>query len=71
MDISPANSALIPPLDAVLGSLAASVQHRVHVSYLEKILASLKNHGTLNPELKLYAAQLEEKYVVKKENSTR
>jgi hypothetical protein len=64
------NGALIPALKAVLGSLAASVQHRVHVSYLEKVLASLKNHRTLNPELKLYAAQLEEKYVVKKEKAT-
>jgi hypothetical protein len=62
------NGALIPALKAVLGSLAASVQHRVHVSYLEKVLASLKNHRTLNPELKLYAAQLEEKYVVKQED---
>jgi hypothetical protein len=64
------NNALSSPLQAVLGSLTASVQHRVHVSYLEKILASLKNHRTLNPELKLYAVQLEEKYVVKKEKST-
>jgi len=59
------NNALIPALKAVLGSLAASVQHRVHVSYLEKVLTSLKNHRVLNPELKLYASQLEEKYVVK------
>jgi hypothetical protein len=65
------NGALIPALKAVIGSLAASVQHRVHVSYLEKVLASLKNHRTLDPELKLYAAQLEEKYVVKQGNSSR
>jgi len=65
------NGALIPALKAVIGSLAASVQHRVHVSYLEKVLASLKNHRTLNPEFRLYASQLQEKYVVKKENSTR
>lgn len=64
------NSALIPALKAVLGSLVGSVQHRVHVSYLEKVLASLKNHPNLNPELKLYASQLEEKYVVKQENLT-
>lgn len=59
------NSALNPALHAVLGSLAASVRHRVHVAYLEKVLISIKNRSTLNPELKLYAAQLEEKYVVK------
>jgi hypothetical protein len=64
------NSALGPALHAVLGSLAASVRHRVHVAYLEKVLVSIKNHRTLNPELKLYAAQLEEKYVVKQGNST-
>ena len=62
------NGALSPALNAVLGSLAASVRHRVHVAYLEKVLVSIKNHSTLNPELKLYAAQLEEKYVVKHEN---
>jgi hypothetical protein len=64
------NSALSPALNAVLGSLAASVRHRVHVAYLEKVLVSIKNHPTLNPELKLYAAQLEEKYAVKQGNST-
>ncbi|NWG03605.1 MAG: hypothetical protein HXY44_12190 [Syntrophaceae bacterium] len=64
------NDALNSPLQAVLGSLVGLVRHRVHVGYLEKIIASLKNHRTLNPELKLYAAQLEEKYVVKKEKST-
>jgi hypothetical protein len=64
------NSALIPPLQGVLGSLVGSVRHRVHVSYLEKVLASLKNHRALNCELKVYVAQLEEKYVVKQGNST-
>ncbi|OGP92377.1 MAG: hypothetical protein A2157_08140 [Deltaproteobacteria bacterium RBG_16_47_11] len=64
------NNALIPALNAVLDSLVASVRHRVHVAYLEKVLISIKNHGTLNPELKLYAGQLEEKYVVKQGNST-
>jgi hypothetical protein len=64
------NSALSPALDAVRGSLAASVRHRVHVAYLEKVLVSIKNHSTLNPELKLYAAQLQEKYIVRHENST-
>jgi hypothetical protein len=63
------NDALGRPLQDVLGSLAGSVRPRVHVSYLEKVLASLKNHSTLNPELKLYTAQLEEKYIVKKEKS--
>jgi hypothetical protein len=64
------NGALIPALKAVLDSLAATVRHRVHLSYLEKVLASIKNHGTLNPELKVYAAQLEEKYVIRHQNST-
>jgi hypothetical protein len=64
------NSALSPALHAVLGSLAASVRHRIHVAYLEKVLVSIKNQNTLNPELKVYAGQLEEKYVVKHENST-
>jgi len=64
------NSALNPALHAVLGSLAASVRQRVHVAHLEKVLVSIKNHSTLKPELKVYAAQLEEKYVVKQENST-
>jgi hypothetical protein len=64
------NSGLIPALNTVLSSLAASVRHRVHVSYLEKVISSLKNHGTLSPEFKVYAAQLEEKYVVKQETST-
>jgi len=63
------NSALNPALNAVLDSLVASVRHRVHVAYLEKVLVSIKSHSTLNPELKLYAAQLEEKYVVKHENT--
>jgi hypothetical protein len=63
------NGALSPALHAVVGSLAASVRHRVHVAYLEKVLVSIKNHSTLNPEFKLYAAQLEEKYVVKHENT--
>lgn len=63
------NDALSPALHAVLDSLAASVRHRVHVAYLEKVLVSIKNHSTLNPELKLYAAQLQDKYVVKHENS--
>jgi hypothetical protein len=30
----------------------------------------LQNYRTLNPKLKVYVAQLEEKYVVKLENST-
>lgn len=64
------NSALSPALNAVLGSLAASVQHRVHIAYLEKVLLSIKNQSTLNPELKVYAAQLQEKYVVKEETTT-
>jgi len=63
------NDALIPPLQAVLGSLVGSMRHRVHLGYLEKVLASLESHRTLNPELKVYAAQLEEKYVVKHENT--
>lgn len=64
------NNALSPALRAVLGSLAESVRHRVHVAYLEKVLVSIKNHSTLNPELKLYAAQLQEKYVVKSNTKT-
>ena len=59
------NSTLSPALHAVLGSLAASVRHRVHVTYLEKVLVSIKDHSTLNPELKVYAARLQEKYVVR------
>jgi hypothetical protein len=64
------NSALSPTLKAVLGSLFEAVRSRAHVAYVEKVLVSIKNQNTLNPELKLYAAQLEEKYVVKKEKST-
>jgi len=64
------NSALSPALNAMLGSLAGSVRPRVHVAYLEKVIASIRSHGALNPELKVYAGQLEEKYVVKQENST-
>jgi hypothetical protein len=65
------NNALSPALRAVLGSLAASVRHRVHVAYLERVLASIKSHSTLNPELKLYAAQLQEKYLVIHESSAK
>jgi hypothetical protein len=64
------NGALSPALNAVLGSLAGSVRPRVHVAYLEKVLASIRNAGTLNPQLKVYATQLEEKYVVMQGNST-
>jgi hypothetical protein len=64
------NIALSPALRDILGSLATSVRHRVHVAYLEEVLVSIKNHSTLSPELKLYAAQLQEKYIVKHENST-
>lgn len=63
------NSALSPALHAVLGLLAASVRHRVHVAYLEKVLVSIKNHTTLKPELKVCAGQLEEKYVIKQGNT--
>ncbi len=59
------NSTLSPALHAMLSSLAESVRHRVHVAYLEKVLDSIKKHGALNPELKLYADQLQEKYVVR------
>ena len=62
------NGILISALNAVLGSLAEPVRHRVRVVYLEKVLTSIKNDSTLNPELKVCAAQLEEKYVVKQEN---
>jgi hypothetical protein len=62
------NSVLSPALHAVLGSVVEWVQHRVHVAYLEKVLVLIKKHSTLSPELRLYAAQLEEKYVIKQEN---
>jgi hypothetical protein len=45
------NGALSPPLQAVLGSLVGSVQDRVHVAYLEKVLTFIKNDRTVNPEL--------------------
>ena len=50
------NDALSPTVNAVLGSLAEPVRRRVHVAHLEKVLTSIKNDSTLNPELKVYAA---------------
>ncbi len=64
------NDALGSVLKAALDSLAGSVRHRVHVAHLEKVLASIKTHTALTPELKVCAAQLEEKYVVRQVNIT-
>jgi len=58
-------------LDEVLGSVAASIRQRVHVSYLEDVLASLEADSKIGSRLREHARQLAEKYVVPIPKGTR
>jgi hypothetical protein len=58
------NEALQFQLEEVLDNLTSFTRHRVYVAHLEKVLKELRENVSLGPQLRNYAMQLEEKYVI-------
>ena len=58
------NSALWDPLHKVRECLSADLQSRIHAVSIEDVLRNLVSNESLRPELRVYASQLAEKYVL-------
>jgi hypothetical protein len=59
-----ANRSLHKPLQKVLDGVAPAFRSRITVAYVEECLASLNSNTGLPIELRSYASQLSEKYVI-------
>jgi hypothetical protein len=57
------NAALHEPLRIVLDCLTPTIRARVHVAYVEPVLATLAAHERLTPALRCHVHQMIEKYV--------
>lgn len=58
------NESLQPPLRKILASVEPSVRERISVACIEDCLRNLRESPSLSLDLRLYAARMQEKYVV-------
>jgi len=58
------NELLHPTLHKVLASVEPTVRKRIVVAYVEDCLSNLKENPSLSPDLRIYAASMQEKYVL-------